>query len=510
MSEEDSPPRRDRFVGADPPRVVVVAAEGPAGMREAEAGTGVVPFSRGGDWFLAVVVKLCLGDTGKPLLSMMAPHPFTLDVASRFAEFDPALLDRASDFALFKANADVLIVGHARTLEPTAVMQPTLTVLSGDGEPVFSATVVVRAGAPTTQIPLAEPYLTQAWAGAPIRVGPHAAPHRNLGGLVHDDTAPHLFQAATPEMQIAERNFRGDETIVMSGFFRAHDAPATGRRLQLPGVVPIVSADLEGIDATPIEMRCDTLELDTDVESVTLTFRGVLGPLASIDQVRRIVLSLERLGLERDPLDRLSDTQRGTVHFAWTEDDASKGIPPPQDDAMLELHRLLTAGEAAPEPRVPIERYATVTAELAEWPDRRDGTLDRHGFTEMLWLLEERCWLERFARDATEGDNALVMHFGELFLQEQDRLSSPEELRVTPRTYVELRVAIEDAADVSEVLGRAKLGLAQWMRIDRRMTARAESDPAFAEELESILFEFDYEDDEDDAPETGREAAPSA
>ena len=137
-------------------------------------------------------------------------------------------------------------------------------------------------------------------------------------------------------------------------------------------------------------------------------------------------------------------------------------------------------------PRVPIERYARVSAELAEWPDKREDTLKRHGFKEERYLLEERCWLERFAADAVEGHGELAAYFGELFVAEQDKLATPEEERVGLRDYLSLRLAMEIGADVAEVLGQAKMTLAQWMRLDRRWTGRAEADPAVAEEMAVI------------------------
>jgi hypothetical protein len=45
---------------------------------------------------------------------------------------------------------------------------------------------------------------------------------------------------------------------------------------------------------------------------------------------------------------------------------------------------------------------------------------------------------------------------------------------------------MEIGADVAEVLGQAKMTLAQWMRLDRRWTGRAEADPAVAEEMAVI------------------------
>ncbi|MBL8743961.1 MAG: hypothetical protein JNK04_22795, partial [Myxococcales bacterium] len=283
------------------------------------------------------------------------------------------------------------------------------------------------------------------------------------------------------------------------------------RVFQLPGLYPVITYDAAE-EGQPVEVMMDTVALDSDSGVVTLTWRGTLGPFHNPDELRRVVLSMERLAIERSESDRLSDTQRGVVRFAWTEDDAKAGKPPPEEDPILEMHKFLTWGETAPEPRVPIERYARISAELAEWPDKREETLKRHGFKEERYLLEERCWLERFAADSVEGHGELAAYFGELFVSEQDKLATKEEERIPLRDYVSLRLAMEIGADVAEVLAQAKMTLAQWMRLDRRWTARAEADPAVASEMEQIdaslradVIEDDLDEDTADEPPAGVE-----
>jgi hypothetical protein len=472
-------------------RVVVVLAEGPLGLRDMDVGLGSVLWVRDHQWFVTLVCKLAL-DLGPPngVMVPRAAPSFELDKPSRFAATDLSLLDHASDFAPFKAEVDVVVVGHARAPRATPSSMASLRVLTGSGEPLLVTAAAVRAGAPASTIPLAAPYIAGSWAGAASRWGPASDPHKLLGGYIDADTDPRLYQAASPEMRIASKELRGDEQLVTVGLFEGGIPAPDGstfleRVFQLPGLYPVITYDAAE-EGQPVEVMLDTVALDSDNGVVTLTWRGTLGPFQNPDELRRVVLSMERLAIERSESDRLSDTQRGVVRFAWTEDDAQAGKAPPEEDPILEMHKFLTWGETAPEPRVPIERYARVSAELAEWPDKREETLKRHGFKEERYLLEERCWLERFAADAVEGHGELAAYFGELFVREQDQLATPEEERVGLRDYLSLRLAMEIGADVAEVLGQAKMTLAQWMRLDRRWTARAEADPEVAREMAEI------------------------
>lgn len=478
--------RTGRFIGQECPRLVVVQAEGPLGMRDARASVGAATFSRDGEWFVTVIVKLALGRGDGPLMQVLPAPPFFVDRPSRFAALDPTLLDHASDFALFKPAVDLLVVGHARATVPSAALSASLRLLSGDGSTLLSTVASLRAGAPTREIPLAAPYLSTAHAGAATRFAPSQNPARAVGGLVLPSLDPLLFQAASPELRLTGKPVIGLEAIVTEGLSEGPRAGAA-ERLQLPGLSPVVTWD-GAEEGNELATRLDTIHLDADAGQLTATWRGVIGPLSTPDAIRRLVVSLDRIGVERSAGERLVDTQRGDVHFAWTEDDAARGEPPPKEHPLLDLHRYLSWGEVAPEPRVPLETYAKVSAEVAEWPDRRSQTLERHGFSDARWMIEERAWLERFAANAVDGRGELVAHFGELFVVEQDALKSAEEDAITLQQYVALKLSMARAGDVAEILAQAKLRLAQWLRIDRAWTSLAEADPEVAAALDAAAL----------------------
>ncbi len=475
----------EQFLGEQCPRLVVVQCEGPDGYRELDAAVAATTYVRDGEWWLSLIVKLALqhpeeGDTLAP-----APAPaMRLDLASRFSGASE-LLDHASDFALYKQATDVVIVGHAYASSASDTLPISVRIDSAQNENLLFQTAVLRAGAPATQLPLIGPYLSPAWGGTITRLAPSRNELRFVRGHPTPGSDPDLFQAAPPEMRIDRARATDAHRLCTTGLFARH----AGREqtLLLPRLAPVITCDVGDLEALPVPAFLDTIAIDSDSGAVTLTWRATWCLVTGPDSLRRFVVSLERVGQERSPGERLSDAQRGSVRFAWTEEDAQKGTPPPTDDPTLELHRHLTWGEVAPEPRITLERYALISAALAEWPDKRAHTLEQHGFDEERFMLEERCWLERFAADVTNGQGALPMLYGDMFVAEQDKLATPEEAARTLSDYLAILMDVERFADVVEALSQHKLGLSAWMRLDRRWQARAEQDPAVRAEIDAAL-----------------------
>jgi hypothetical protein len=517
------------FIGDAMARLVVVQAEGPLGMRDLEVTVGAMPYARYSNWYVSIAVKLALeAKPGEELWSPAAKRaPLFADVPSRFTN-DLTILDHANDFVPFKDDTDVLVVGHARPDAPAKEVRATLRIMSAYGpedEPLpthLSAAVLARVGADAPKIPLSAPYLVGGWGGSVTRLAPTPDARRLIGGYLDPRLERSVFQSATAEMRIKGTQLRGDEIIATSGLLepglgvpptRATGSPGVAVREQvmgLPGIYPVVTADVHDVEGQSVWTYLDTIHLDTDVARLCLTWRGSIGPVTNPDQISRLVVSMERRGLERSSSDRLADTQRGCVRFAWLEDDAKAGKLPPSEHPVLDHHRYLTWGEVAPEPRVLIRDYARISAELCEWPTRREDTLKRHGHTEESWLLEERCWIERFGADAASGKAELPAYFGTLFVEEQDKLSSPEEDQLGVHDFAWLLHAVDNGADVAEVLAKAEITLPVWLRLQRKWEARADADPSVAQEIEAIYTslggeedlpdpgELDDDDDDDD------------
>ncbi len=503
-----SDPEQKR-IGAEPLRVPIVHAEGPMPYRGLVPGVGVLPFTTGDAWFFAVIVRLGLrfdgignGGNAVPILS---GEKVVWDVPSRFKDRAGGILDAATDFVPMKAACDVVVVGHAHARTPTDTIRGGVRLLAQDGRPLHSVGFVARSGADAAMIPLVAPYLSSPIPGTAGRLGPVGVEGRFVEGIMSAAVDPQVFSSAAPELTVPFGLLSPISLIELTGLlpFEEGDEALKGevvatRICALPGLKPLVTVDANGVEDIPLRPLLDTVIIDTDAQRGALVWRATAGPFTSLVDVARVLVSMEMVARERDPGERRSDTQRGKVAFATTEDDARVGREPTREDPRLRFEELRTWGELAPEPRISIERYAAVSAELAEWPKDRGKTLERHNFDEGTWGVEERGWLERFASDAMSGKGELAGYYGTLFLAAQDRLATPEEERLTLRDYAGLRAEIERAADVSQVLDDAKLTLAQWMRLDRRFTQKADDDPKVAAELEALLAELARPEDESD------------
>ncbi len=489
------------------PRVVVVFAETAGAGAAPNPAVGVVPFEEDGRRMLTIVVKLgfTLKDAEGGSLVVAEPTACKLsgDQPSRFDATVPAELDQASDFVPRKGATDLLVVGHAHARAPTMSIQGSFRVTSGDGTPIHGAHFLIESGAAAAKIPLSAPYFRPLAGGVP-RTAAVGSDDRFVRGVV-DGVEPSVWNVATEALRSELGRVEATSVLELVGLLPPADGdvPIRGsvvsaRRVVLPGVAPQVLVEGSTLDREPVALTLDTLWLDTDACTGALVWRGTVGPVRSYVDVHRLFVTVERFLAERPTTEWLSDTQRGVIQYAHTEQDVAEGRDPPAQDARLEAERYATWGETAPEPRISIEAYAEVSAELAEWPDRRSETLSRHSLTEDRWAIEERAWLERFAADSVSGSAALPTLFGEHFVRAQDRLARPEEESYTLRDYAGLRVEMERGADVGTILGEAKLTLAQWLRLERRWLGRAEASPAVARELEELVAELESELPDDD------------
>jgi Uncharacterized protein conserved in bacteria (DUF2169) len=474
-------------------RVVVVQAEGPVidanrgadalkAQRSLRMGVATMLRHEQGLPRTSVLVKLTLtgvGDRGEPLdvlrpaLKQRLPE---IDRPSRLgATAPPGLLDYASDFAPKKTGIDIHLVGHAHAASPVSTIEGRFGI-----GPIFLP-FKVNAPVAARQLPLAAPYLSMLTTEVGGRFAPAGDPSRfELSGQYPDAFDYVRFQNAPPGLVVPFAAIAPDAQIVLDRFSR-HGGD---REMSLPNLLPVITADVAGESDVVVPIELDTIWIDVDVEEVVLVWRGDVPETGSDSDIDRLVVSLENLRAPRDAATRLSDTQRGQVHFAMREEDAQSGTPPPEDHPRLESARYGTWGAVAPEPRIPLDQYANLSAELAEFPADREAILRRNDLNEDLWLVEERAWLERFASEALEAPPLLSIAYGELFQRAQEALAKPEEAQWTIADYATLHVKMERSGDLMEVLGEVPMTLPQWMRLERRCLARAESDPAAQAELE--------------------------
>ena len=172
------------------------------------------------------------------------------------------------------------------------------------------------------------------------------------------------------------------------------------RLLQIPPHEPAVIYEAEDV-AYDLRAVCDTLILDNVACTLTMVWRAQIGLDALATPGHRLIVSMEDVNNGRmlQELDR--DLQRG--HYARAVTEAEVDIP-----ADVEDHEVIAARyksfDLTPDPALPLERYATVSAELSLKREARAAVLEKHGLNEMTWLLEERAWLERVANAMSRGD----------------------------------------------------------------------------------------------------------
>jgi hypothetical protein len=445
----------------------------------------VGPFLRRADLWLGVVAKLVLdapalrGDLGP-----IAPRAASLlspDRPSRFATEPPDVLDYGSDFTPPRAHTELFLVGHGRARAPTQRHALRVQLRSHEGKVLGEASRWLQVPVATQELPITT--LAQGALGEPL--APRRVPEPPPEELWQLGERGGLPPVAGPDLRLRRGALRDDAVLVVEGA-----RPEGPIELRLPGLRPLVEVDLydgESDVACPLE----TVWIDLDAGALALVFRGEVPlPRQTVASVHRVMASLEQRGIERTRPHRHADTQRGDVGWAQVATGGGAVIPADPEDPRIDAAVVETWGTPAPEPRIPIDRFARVGAELAEDPRAKPTVLDANGFTERTWMIEERAWLERIAKRSLSSGPELAARYGHLFALEQDRLGTAEEKAISLEDYAAVRAALEAAVDPSEVLEQVGWALPRYARVERRWLAEAERDPAVAARLARRLAEL--------------------
>ena len=465
-------------------RMVIVQPEPPAALADAKLDVGVLAWH--GPWpRLTVIAKTALSykcaSDAPPLARGMAevarfaeePPALSLEELSPFPEADRRELYYPSDFVPRKGAVDMLVVGHAHAAMPSSRIDGQIALGN------WSRAFAVETDQPTRAIPLVARHLRPALDSSREPMGPQASAPFDAAREHEPEDDFGRYNSAAPRHRV--ERLAPDAQLRLVGLSAASDE----RIVQLPGLVARARVESAWQEACPLDLVCDTLWVDTDFELIVLVWRGDCALLGEPSGVARVVVALERQGEERDWDERLRYCQRGRVHYAVRADDLAPGAPPiPRKDLDLQIARYQTWGSPAPEPRLSLDRYATISAELCEWPDRRAETLERHDLDEDRWTVEERGWLEKIAAHAQNGDARLANEHSEQFMAAQDALGAPEELKRGVGDYAFLLIEIENNLDLPTVLREQGLTLPAWLRLDRRFTKARSNDGAVDAEIE--------------------------
>jgi hypothetical protein len=393
-----------------------------------------------------------------------------------------------SDFVPYKPGCDVLLVGHASSDLPETSIQARVSVAD------VSRSFVAAQGSPAVKIPLLrENIRDEGGASVAEPVGP--SPLQEVK-FAHTDRHPadfdySVYMSASPSLRAT--SIGPDEVIELEGL--SQRAPRLD--IELPGLAPRVRLAGESYYGPPVEMRCDTLWIDTDREVLVLVWRGSV-PLITLDEdrIEKVMVSLELADAPRDFDSLRRELQRGSFTYAVFPGDLARGAAggagDEDDDGEGDLELKLEqfeAQSAPPEPSLSLERYAQISADLAEEREPRRDCLKRYDLDEDAWGIEDRAWSSLIAEHVKRGDMSLPARHAELFAAAQDSLAGPEEGRITMEDYAALKVAME-AGDPARTLGDKKMTLPQWMRVDRRWTRAALSDRKLKADLDSRISDL--------------------
>lgn len=443
------------------------------------------------------------GETPDPAV-IIEPPPLRVDQPSALPGADEEdELAYPSDFVLRKVMAEVLLTGHAYAELPSARLGASFKL--GPAERLFSAV----AGGVARRLPLAAAYLRTVDG---TRAVDPVGPVERVPFLVElpEDLDYGYHQSAVDAQQLDE--IEPGPVIEMSGL--SPRAPEI--TVRLPAVQPrAVASFIDGEDR-PIPLSLDTIVIDTDAEQVTAVWRGAssVSSAAAVSEIERLDVWLDPVDAPRDLASVRRDLLRGVyAHAIEVNHDGSAlaVLPEPLPEDLLAAKYALW--DQAPEPALPLERFALISAELMEERERRADTLLRHQLDDEQWTLEERAWLEKMGAASNEGDAGPAERFGALFIAAQDTLAGPHEASRTLDDYVRVRAAVERGADTHASVTFFEMTMPEWLRLDRRFAAEAAADPALMREIERRVREEpvdprllvdpddDFASDEDDEDE---------
>lgn len=326
------------------------ALRGDAARSTAHSTTAALAWRYRGELRVTVIAKATFAFVLDDAMTRLPPQEILRD-EQRYDDH-PAHSERlTTDLSPYLEGADVLFTGHAH-VPRGASSSVRLELRARAGAPLLSKALVVRAHEgvvadaarerPLERVPLVYERALGGigWAQNPFGVGVRdgaepsvidaqeprrpggfgpigqAWPARKalLGGLprralsaeivaLPDDFAWEYFRAAPQDQRLAEF-LRGDEWLVLEGLNPVHAA----LRTRLPDATGL--ARIEGLSGFGIEedatlaLHADTLRIDGDAETCTLTFRGVF-PVPSEEALEALTV--------------LASVQSCDAPFDWSE-----------------------------------------------------------------------------------------------------------------------------------------------------------------------------------------------
>lgn len=396
---------------------------------------------RPGAWTITVVCKatfVLLPGESKPERDADPPN----DADDHWNDDDRRSLHAASDLVPFKRRADVLLVGHAYAprMQPVSSLITRLVAAGVDkaidvhADRVWTQDGHLREGTAFTKMPLRweraaggpdtvnpvgvrpdarpdiygqvpipnlqPPGFYVGWPTdviPPIGFGPVAPSWPGRRGMLHwhaaswdhrtwvgrplpADIDAAFFNAAPPDQQVDE--IRGDERIVLENLHAEHARLVT----RLPGLAPRATVERAGAAAQALQMRCDTLSIDSDRGVCSLVWRGQVALARQDERVKLVIAAKDHAQDEAAEtiaggmVDVILPFAGGTaVVSAPTHGGTANVQPPPHDGEVAQtlfLSPVAPGGPALPfqEASSPWATAPRLPAEEARPRAENDGT----------------------------------------------------------------------------------------------------------------------------------------
>ncbi len=280
--------------------------------------------------------------------------------------------------------------------------------------------------------------------------------------------------------------------------------------------------------AEEVVLRCDTLWIDCDRATASLSYRGIVdlqgGPLEA-DQATVVVASdpqgkklrFERLRAELEREHPAIATLLGSLKHDWDEREEDPlarrydGVitvpPPPPESEKPESEKPeseKTIAESTPTPALAprresvsppaleagqdqgapggmtIEHYASISAELGQKGASRSAVLERHGLSAASWTAVNRHYQRAMGTAAGEKGRELSALFDEAYLRAMTELGKS----IGVDEYARILVGLE-RREMNKVLGELDLQLSDLMRIKRVWEKKIEMDAGLRAEVEA-------------------------
>lgn len=169
-------------------------------------------------------------------------------------------------------------------------------------------------------------------------------------------------------------------------------------------------------------------------------------------------------------------------------------LPPLQIESKSD--QIATAPPAAPaEPNpiellLPLEQYAAIQMDIWQSEGPIEGLFERHGTSELKWRDDDQRRAQILAEQAKNNRSDLALAMAEALAKEREKKTGKElSDSLSPERYAEVRVELEEAGDIDEVLRARAISDTTWQAVHRMYQKRAAADPGFAAQMRAFIEE---------------------